>query len=381
MANVGDSIQETQVEHCELLGLKEREMHENKQEGSSKVPKIIDHDTSDAKRPLDEEETQDDPIANKKQTTVKDDIPEGMSKSQWKKLKKKKYWESKKDEIRQHRKEKKQLSKQRKREQIEELLAKGESIEQIKQELMMKNRSSKYKTKQDQKYSNVTVIFDCGFDDKMNDRERISLGTQISRSYGENRRADEYIDMKLTSFKGNLKERFETKTSGYENWKNIEYVEDDLEMLVSNGKLDPETTVYLSADEKVEKVETLESGHTYIIGGLVDKGRYKNLCHDKAKSLGLKTARLPIDEFIQIAGRRVLTSLHVFLLLSKWIEVKDWKKAFEEVLPERKQKTNDEDGELSENLEEASKRIINNNTESEENQKKIIPLNGSTLET
>jgi hypothetical protein len=64
--------------------------------------------------------------------------------------------------------------------------------------------------------------------------------------------------------------------------------------------------VYLTADATTE-LTVLEPDHAYIIGGIVDRNRYKSLCLDRARELGIKTARLPIGDHLKMAGSKVLS--------------------------------------------------------------------------
>ena len=51
---------------------------------------------------------------------------------------------------------------------------------------------------------------------------------------------------------------------------------------------------------------------------------------------GVAHARLPIDEFIKMKTRKVLTIDHVFSILAAVTSGKSWKDAFLDVLPDRK---------------------------------------------
>ncbi|CEP22940.1 unnamed protein product [Cyberlindnera jadinii] len=252
----------------------------------------------------------------------KPEIPEGMSKKQWKRLQKRKLMEERKVDIAKIRREKKIKARANRRAKIEELKAKGE---EIPEELLHKRP----RVPSDQKSSGVSLIIDCDFDDLMNYNERVSLSTQITRLYGANRISKNTADIRITSFNKELKKRFEDCLMN-SNWPHWDHVKFEEEAFVPDDHY-----VYLSADSD-EILETLEPGMTYVIGGIVDKGRHKDLCKEKAEKLGIVTKRLPIDEYIKLNGRRVLTTTHVVELMLKWFEYRDWKKSFEDVLPQRK---------------------------------------------
>ncbi|CDR88982.1 related to TRM10-tRNA methyltransferase [Sporisorium scitamineum] len=122
--------------------------------------------------------------------------------------------------------------------------------------------------------------------------------------------------------------------------------------------------IYLTADTD-DTLTQLEPGKTYIIGGIVDKNRYKGLCRAKADRLGIRAAKLPLSqemlqavernvrsqgESIQdesaadgdgekgFAGRKVLTVNQVVEILTAWTETRDWVEALEKALPRRKLK-------------------------------------------
>ncbi|KAJ1023409.1 hypothetical protein NDA18_004933 [Ustilago nuda] len=151
--------------------------------------------------------------------------------------------------------------------------------------------------------------------------------------------------------------------------------EDAAETTVTSRRFPPEETrqalhririsdaIYLTADTD-DTLEALELGKTYIIGGIVDKNRYKGLCRAKADRLGIRAAKLPLSQEMMQAvernvraqgesireedavddgekgfvGRKVLTVNQVVEILTAWTETRDWVKALEKALPRRKLK-------------------------------------------
>lgn len=246
------------------------------------------------------------------------------------------------------------------------------------------------------------VVIDCAFDEGMTEREIISMCQQLSFCYASNKRSPApFRSLIFTgpSIKSGLQHEGEegrkarepnasAKTDGYldrlekaqasgqtvpfsssrtgqqmdktgdahwRRWKNVEIVpEGGLESLWSNGRKSKADFIYLTADTE-ETIATLQEDKTYIIGGLVDRNRYKNVCLDRARELGLQVARLPIDpanltkktaEGKQLNSRKVLTVNQVVDILLGWTEQwregdqenkqPSWEEALERGLPGRK---------------------------------------------
>lgn len=287
-------------------------------------------------------------------------VPEGMTKREYKRQLKQQRWEETKDEYKQKKREKKKAARERRKERIKEAETNGESNEELYNYHQMKRAKV---APQEQIDTDVKIIMDCEFDSLMNDKEIVSLSNQITRSYSAKKHSTYDVQLDITSFNKNLKKRFEKAIPQYDKWTNVTFVENDKleDILPMDDKQALSKYVYLTADTD-EVIDTLEPQHTYIIGGIVDKNRYKNLCLNKAQSLGLKIGRLPIDKFIKMNGRQVLATSHVFELCCKWFENdKDWGKAFNEVLPPRKVKgklTHDAEPETSIEPSDASEQPV-----------------------
>ena len=83
----------------------------------------------------------------------------------------------------------------------------------------------------------VTFIIDCNFDDLMIDRERISLGSQLTRCYSDNFRSPYKAHITISSFNGLLKNRFDTVLDkSHEKWKGITFMEEDYMVAAEKAK-------------------------------------------------------------------------------------------------------------------------------------------------
>lgn len=316
-------------------------------------------DTLDLERPP--AAAQDQGVSDLAKTPVEgDSTAPKLSKNQLKKQKRLERWEAGREDRKLKRKEKIKAKKERKRHAWAENHANSEECQPLPARPLRHTDGAGVQVP-------ITVIFDCDFEDLMFENELKSLGLQITRCYSDNRKAPYRCHLAVSSFGGKLKERFDgILAKQYTSWKGVKFLEEDFvnasEMAKEwmkgekggaiAGALNTAKTgseqhgeaakagdegevVYLSAESDVT-LERLKPNSTYIIGGLVDKNRHKGLCYKRAMDRGIKTAKLPIGEFLQMKSRQVLVTNHVLEIMLKWLEFDDWGKAFMEVIPKRK---------------------------------------------
>jgi tRNA (guanine9-N1)-methyltransferase len=295
-----------------------------------------------------------------------------LSKNQLKKKRRLDEWEAGREDRKVKRKEKAKERKARKREDWKEKnMDESGNVPKMPPARLPKNFAGKGTQVP------ITVIFDCDFEEYMYDQELKSLGLQITRCYSDNRKAKYKAHLALSSFGGKMRERFDgILAQQYTSWKGFQFFEEDFVAVAEKSKEwmtspqdgedigairrataeeeqnDPGTTgdaseegeiIYLSS-ESDNVLTHLKPNSTYIIGGLVDKNRHKGICHRRAVNRGIKTAKLPIKEYLEMRDRQVLVTNHVLEILLKWMEFGDWGKAFMEVMPKRKGGKLREDG-------------------------------------
>ena len=302
--------------------------------------------------------------------------------------------------------EKAQAAKKRRKEQereIKKVKAKheGRDLEKEREQQLQNEKEGKGWERREQLWkqkmidadveNSFRVCFDCCFDEQMTWKEKNSLGLQLRYTYSRNRKSVRpvYIDVcsmvkgcetrshleKVVGFPESWKGRaFNTYETGIDEVYGLrtqsvdgvaaenpaEDAKSGHSELEQTGAADDaqaaseleakpkKKLVYLTGDSP-NTISTLDNNTTYIIGGIVDRNRLKRAAINRAESLNIPTARLPLEESLDFKGStRVLTCNHVFEILLKYREngYKDWKDAILSVLPERKdvqEKNQDED--------------------------------------
>uniref|UniRef100_A0A914CSB6 tRNA (guanine(9)-N(1))-methyltransferase n=1 Tax=Acrobeloides nanus TaxID=290746 RepID=A0A914CSB6_9BILA len=173
----------------------------------------------------------------------------------------------------------------------------------------------------------IRVAVDMAYEDKMDERLIRNTIAQLNYCYAANRRAANPMQYYIINFNGFTKTIFESNKNN-QNW-DAYIVPDRLEDLWQKDEI-----VYLCAESETD-IEVLDPGKVYVIGGLIDHNRYKGFCYEKAVANGFSTARLPIDKYMKMNSRKVLTINHVFEILLRFSETNSWIEALK-VIPKRK---------------------------------------------
>lgn len=223
--------------------------------------------------------------------------------------------------------------------------------------------------------SKLRICIDCSFENMMNESDIRHLCKQLGYCYSANRRMmNNCLQLYFTSMSGLTREIM--SKSGLENWD--VHLHDKYYMDVFNSE-PLENICYLTSDSQNELLEFDES-KVYIIGGLVDHNHHKSICYNMALEKKIMHYRLPINKFMHMRTRPVLTVNHVYEIICRFVECKDWKQAFINTLPKRKGaeiKSKDEDEETKNSSDEAvdAKKLKTDNESTESGEQKAISTN------
>ncbi|XP_049778480.1 tRNA methyltransferase 10 homolog A [Schistocerca cancellata] len=209
----------------------------------------------------------------------------------------------------------------------------------------------------------VRVVIDLSFDDLMSDSDMSKCVKQMLHCYSLNRRAENPMQLYFTNFNGKVAQEME-KHDGYRNW-DIYFHSDSYTEIFNKSEL-----VYLTS-ESDNIITELEDDKVYIIGGLVDHNAHKGVCYRVAVDQNISHGQLPIEEFLEMKTRKVLTVDHVFEILLGVSSGMSWKEAFLKVLPPRKGAKEKDISEINGMLTEPDK---NAKTEEEKQTDVKIPM-------
>lgn len=210
-----------------------------------------------------------------------------------------------------------------------------------------RRREERWLTKMEGAKSRFRIAVDCGFEKDMTKKEINSLAQQLRYCYAANKRSKNPCYFTVPSLSGLTREHCDNVCGFPEQWqktKAFDFSDKPLEEMHADEK---DKLVYLTSDSD-NTLEHLDDSKIYVIGGIVDRNRLKCATLDRAKELGIATAKLPISQHLKLFSTKVLTTNHVFEILLKYRENNnDWKQALVDVLPKRKDMKELDDGKVA----------------------------------
>ncbi|CAN6246274.1 unnamed protein product [Urochloa humidicola] len=208
------------------------------------------------------------------------------------------------------------------------------------------------------------VVLDLEFADLMRPNEIHSLTQQIMYCYAVNGRSANPAHLWLTGCSGEMVTHLQ-RIPGYDKW----IIEKAAKPYLEAFEDCKENLVYLTADAETV-LDDLDMSKIYIIGGLVDRNRWKGITQKKAAEQGIQSAKLPIANYLKMSSSQVLTVNQVFEIMLKFVETRDWKTAFFHVIPQRKRgeaETGDDEAKISlDDDEDAGEGAANGNLSAED---------------
>ena len=132
----------------------------------------------------------------------------------------------------------------------------------------------------------------------------LPLNLQIMYCYAVNGRCASPAHVWLTGCNGDMENQLK-RIPGFDKW----IIEKEDKSYIEALQDRKENLVYLTADSDTV-LEELDLKKIYIIGGLVDRNRWKGITMKKAKEQGIQTAKLPIGNFMKMSSSQVLFILN-----------------------------------------------------------------------
>ncbi|KAK3088108.1 hypothetical protein FSP39_014766 [Pinctada imbricata] len=165
--------------------------------------------------------------------------------------------------------------------------------------------------------------------------EKSKLAQQLCRLYGVNRKSVAPAHLYFVGFdkEGELYKECIRKNSGFHDYK-VEITDQSVTELFPLDEI-----VYLTPDSDTELSE-IDDSKVYVLGGLVDESISTNTTKEKAESVYISTAKLPISQYMerveQASYSQVLAINQVFEILMTFKSTGDWRTALATGVPKRK---------------------------------------------
>eukprot|EP00871_Galdieria_phlegrea_P000698 jgi/Galph1/1629/GphlegSOOS_G308.1 len=184
------------------------------------------------------------------------------------------------------------------------------------------------------------------WDSLQTEREIVSLAKQLEHCCSLNKKAvrnnQNPVSLYICGAGDRLQKQLEISCPMWRKWPTIWTTEDFLSRQERRQDI-----IYLSYDspnllgmeQKAEGLveSELAANKVYVIGGLVDRNRLRGVTRERAKELGVYSARLPIEKYFKLQhGSPVLSVLCVFEILLLKYNGYCWKDAFFKAIPKRK---------------------------------------------
>lgn len=129
--------------------------------------------------------------------------------------------------------------------------------------------------------------------------------------YAVNGRSSVPAHLWLTGCQGEMETQLR-RLPGFDKW----IIEKEKQSYIQAFSDQKHNLVYLTADSETV-LDELDLSKVYIVGGLVDRNRWKGITMKKAEEQGIHTAKLPIGTYMKMSSSQVwLVIVHYTTLLS-----------------------------------------------------------------
>jgi hypothetical protein len=175
------------------------------------------------------------------------------------------------------------------------------------------------------------LAFDLRYFGAMNARETQALGRQLLFCYSSARHQRRPLNLLLSGLLAGGAPDEQTHGSGGRELASMLDAYGRQRWAMASTERTPwdvfgaERCVYLAA-ESDEDLDELRADRVYIIGGLVDHTDKPRTAYERARALGLATARLPVARYAKLQ-KPTLTTTAVVQMLMLYHELGDWSKA------------------------------------------------------